>query len=168
MLDLKSSIEIPNEVEYKPPPTMCEVENSKETNIMQSDAYSSYFCTYWKHDEDEMPKYEVLFDFCIDYSSFHPYDIPPPSYSVNEFIRSSNVDVYTKKETYDVDLCHKKFEHVCKPLDEGHLMENFPSETHILSGSLKEDIENLTESMENTIDTNALVTRCCWKDSRGK
>ena len=76
--------------------------------------------------------------------------------------------MYTKKETYPMDLCHKKIEHVGQPLDEGHLMENFPSETHILSGSLKEDIENLMESMENIIDTNALVTRCCWKDSRGK
>ena len=72
-----------------------------------------------------MTKYEVLSDFCRDCSSLQPYDTPSSSYSVHELIISSNVDVYAKKETYDVDLCHKKFEHVCQPLDEGHLMEDF-------------------------------------------
>ena len=115
-----------------------------------------------------MPKYEVLSEFCRDYTSLHPYDIPSPSYSVNELIISSNVDVYTKKETYVVELCHKKFEHVCQPLDEGHLMENFPCETHLLSGSLKEDREKLMEFMNNFVDINSLVTRCCWKASKGE
>ena len=107
--------------------------------------------------------YEVFSYFFRDYTSLQPYDIPSPSYSVNEFIRSSNVDVYTKKETYDVDLCHKKFEHVCKPLDEGHLMEDLLCEAHHLSGALKEDRENLMSSMNNFVDINALVARCCWK-----
>ena len=66
-------------------------------------------------------------------------------------------------ETYVVDLCHKKFEHVCQSLDEGNLMENFPCETHLLSGSLKEDREKLRAAMKNIVDTNALVTRCCQK-----
>ena len=71
-----------------------------------------------------MPKYEVLSDFFRDYTSLQPYDIPSPSYSVNELMRYSNVDMYSKKETYDVDLCHKEFEHVCQPLDEGHIMHD--------------------------------------------
>ena len=115
-----------------------------------------------------MPKYEVLYAFFRDYTSFQPYDIPSPSYSVNELIRSSNVDVYAKKETYVVDLCHKKFEHVCQELDEGKLMENFPYETHLFSGSIKEDTENLRTRMKNIVDTNSLVTRCCWKYSEGE
>ena len=41
----------------------------------------------------------ILSDFCRDYTSLQPYDIPSPSYSVNELIRSLNVDVYAKKET---------------------------------------------------------------------
>ena len=61
-----------------------------------------------------MPKFDILSNFCIDYTSLNPYDIPSPSYSVNELITSSNVDVYAKKETHVVDLCHKKFEHVCQ------------------------------------------------------
>ena len=66
MSSLKSSIELPNEVEYKPPPAVCEVENLKETNMMQSDAHNSDFCTYQQHAEDEMTKYEVLYDFFRD------------------------------------------------------------------------------------------------------
>ena len=38
----------------------------------------------------------------------------------------------------------------------------------IFSGSLKEDREKLTSSMNNLVDTNSLVTRCCWKDSVGE
>ena len=168
MSDLKSSIELPNEVEYTPPPAVCEVENSKETNMMQSDAHSSDFCTYWQHDEDEIPNYEILSDFCRDYTSLQPYDIPSPSYSVNELIRSSNVDVYAKKETYAVDLCHKKFEHVCQPVDEGNFMGDLICEPHHLSGSLKEDRENLMAAMNNIVDINALMARGCWKASGGE
>ena len=90
-----------------------------------------------------MPKYEVLSDFCRDYTSLKPYDIPSTSYSVTELIRSYNVDVYAKKEIYVVDLCHKKFEHVCQPLDEGHLVEDILCEPRHLSGSINEDNEKL-------------------------
>ena len=38
----------------------------------------------------------------------------------------------------------------------------------IFSGSLKEDIENLTSTMNNFVDTNPLVTRCCWTTSVGE
>ena len=33
----------------------------------------------------------------------------------------------------------------------------------IFSRSLKEDRVNLTSAMNNFDDTNALVTKCCWK-----
>ena len=95
-----------------------------------------------------MPKYEVLSDFCRYYTSLQTYDIPSPSYSINELMRSSNVDVYAKKETYAVDLCHKKFEHVCQQLDEGQLMEDLLCGSHHLSGSLKEDIDSAYGSHE--------------------
>ena len=123
--------------------------------MVQRDAHSSNFCTYSNHDEDEMPKYEVNYDFCRDYTSLQPYDTPSPLYSVHELIRSSNVDVCAKKETYVVDICHKEFEHVCHPLDEGHLMEDIFCEPHNLSGSLKEDVEELMESMNNLVEINA-------------
>ena len=47
-------------------------------------------------------------------------------------------------------------------------MENLICEPHHLSGSLKEDRENFMESMKNLVDINALVARCCWKDSKGE
>ena len=42
-------------------------------------------------------------------------------------------------------------------------MKNILYEKHHLSGSLKEDRDKLMESMKNFVDTNSLVTRCCWK-----
>ena len=76
--------------------------------------------------------------------------------------------MYAKKETYAVDLCHKKFEHVCQPLDEGHFMGDILCEPHHLSGSLKEDRENLMAAMNNIVDINALMARGCWKASGGE
>ena len=101
----------------------------------------------------------ILSDFCRDYTSFQPYDTPSPSYSVHELIRSSIVDLCAKKETYAMYFCHNKFEHVFQSLDEGNLMENILCEPHNLSGSLKEDGENLMESMNNLVDINAWVER---------
>ena len=73
--------------------------------MMQRDAHSSDFCIYWQHDEDEIPKYEVLSDFFRDYNSLQPYDIPSPSYSVNELMRSSNVDVYMQRKKHRNICC---------------------------------------------------------------
>ena len=42
---LKSSVEIPNSVEEKPPPNVCELGNMKEKNLVQRDAHHSDFCT---------------------------------------------------------------------------------------------------------------------------
>ena len=44
----------------------------------------------------------------------------------------------------------------------------FLCEPHNLSGSLKEDIKKLMESMKNLVDINALVAICCWKASGGE
>ena len=44
---LKSSFELPHEVEYKPPSARCELGNLKENNLMQREEHSSYFCTIW-------------------------------------------------------------------------------------------------------------------------
>ena len=67
-----------------------------------------------------------------------------------------------------MDLFHKEFEHVCQSLDEGNLMEDILFEPHNLSGLLKEDREKLKEALKNLVDINALVARCCWKDSGGE
>ena len=40
---MKSSSELPKEVEYKPPPAECELGNLKEKNMMQRDGYGSKF-----------------------------------------------------------------------------------------------------------------------------
>ena len=42
-------------------------------------------------------------------------------------------------------------------------MDYIISKSHNLSGSLKDDKEKLMASMNNFVDINALVTRCCWK-----
>ena len=50
--DMKSLFEIPNEVEYKPPPAGCELGNLKGIkNMMQRDAHCPDFCTLLQHDE---------------------------------------------------------------------------------------------------------------------
>ena len=115
-----------------------------------------------------MQKYEVLFDFFIYYISFHPYDTPSPSYSINELIRASIVDLRAKKETYAMDFYHKEFEHVCQSFDEGNLMDDILCEPHNLSGSLKEDIEKNMAAMNKLVYINAWVARCCWKASGGE
>ena len=47
-------------------------------------------------------------------------------------------------------------------------MEDILGEPHHLSGSLKEDKNNLREAMKTFVDINALVARCCWKASGGE
>ena len=45
---LKSSFELPNEVEDKPPPSGCELGNLKEKHMMQREEHNLDFCTLWK------------------------------------------------------------------------------------------------------------------------
>ena len=47
-------------------------------------------------------------------------------------------------------------------------MEDLLYEIHHLIGSLKEDREKLMEAMNNFVEINALVARCCWKYSGGE
>ena len=58
--------------------------------------------------------------------------------------------------------------YVCQLLEEETLVEDLLCEPHILSGSLKEDINKLMAAMKNFVDINALVARCCWKASGGE
>ena len=44
-------------------------------------------------------------------------------------------------------------------------MEDILGEPHHLIGSLKEDKKKLMAAMKNIVDINALVVRCCWKNS---
>ena len=53
-------------------------------------------------------------------------------------------------------------------LEEETLVDDLLCEPHNLSGSLKEERNNLIKSMKNFVDINALVARCCWKDSGGE
>ena len=43
--------------------------------------------------------------------------------------------------------------------------EDILCEPHNLTRLLKKDRMKLMESMKNFVDINALVARCCWKDS---
>ena len=47
-------------------------------------------------------------------------------------------------------------------------MEDIICEPHHLIGSLKEDKDKLMAALKNLVDINALVARCCWKDSGGE
>ena len=67
-----------------------------------------------------------------------------------------------------MDLFHKKYGIMCQLLEGETLVEDILCETHNFSRSLKEDRENLMVSMNKFLDTNALVTRCCLKDSVGE
>ena len=48
---MKSSFDLPNEVEDKPPPFGCELGNLKKKNMMQRDDHCSDFWTLLQHDE---------------------------------------------------------------------------------------------------------------------
>ena len=76
--------------------------------------------------------------------------------------------MYVENEFCVVDPCHKKNGPICHLLEEETFMEDLLYEPHHLSGSLKEDRENLMVAMNNFVDINALVARCCWKASGGE
>ena len=67
-----------------------------------------------------------------------------------------------------VDSCHKKNGHICQLLEEETLVEDILGEPHHFIRSLKEDRKKLRASMENFVDINALLARCCWKASGGE
>ena len=160
---MKSSIEIPNEVEEKPPLVVCEVENSKEKNMMQREENSSEFWTLLQHDEAVMKRHETI----SDHISFQPSEIPSTSHHGSECAENSKANLYVEDEFCVVDPCHKKNGHICQLLEEENLLEDILGEPCHLSGSLKEDRKNLREAMKNFVDLNAFVSRCCWKASGG-
>ena len=75
---------------------------------MQRDAHSSNFCTLLQHDEDEMPRNEVLSDFCKGHMPFQPLEIPSTSHHGSDFAENSKVDLYVENEFCVVDPCHNK------------------------------------------------------------
>ena len=42
-------------------------------------------------------------------------------------------------------------------------MEDIICEPHHINGPLKEDREKFMAAMDNVVDINSLVARCCWK-----
>ena len=132
---------------------------------MQRDGHSSEFWTLLQHDEAEMPRHEMLSDFCTDHMSFHPSEIPSISHHESECEENSKADLYVEDDFYVVDSCHKKNGHLCQLFEEETLVEDLLCNLHHFSGSLKEEREKLMEPMKNFVDTNALVARCFWKAS---
>ena len=53
-----------------------------------------------------------------------------------------------------VDPYHKKNGPICKLLEEETLVEDILCEPHHLSGSLKEERENIMEDIKNFVETN--------------
>ena len=68
--DIKTSSELPNDVEYKPPPVGCELGKLKEKTTMQRDKHNSEFWTLLQHDEAEMTRTDMLSHFCTNHMSF--------------------------------------------------------------------------------------------------
>ena len=103
-------------------------------------------------------------DFCnshVHLQPSYPWEDGKTSHHGSECAENSKAGLYVEDEFYVVDSCHKKNGHICQLLGEETLMEDILGEPCHLSGSLKEDRNNLREAMKNFVDINALVTRCC-------
>ena len=114
---MKSSVDLPNEVEDKPPSARCKLENSKEKNMMQRDAHSSYFGTPLHDDEDEILRNEMIYGFCNHQMTFQPLDILSTSHHGSDFAENSKVDLYVENEFCIMDPCHKKNGLICQLLE---------------------------------------------------
>ena len=112
--------------------------------------------------------YEKNSDFCKGHFSLQPSKVSSTSYNISDIIKDSNVDVGVKNQTCVVDLCHKKIDLSHQPLEGVKIMEDLLCDPHHLIGSLNEDKYKLMEAMNKFVETNTLVTRCCWKYSRGE
>ena len=75
---------------------------------MQRDEHSSEFWTLLQHDEAEMPRDDMLSDFCTDHMSFHPSEIPSTLKNGSDFAENSKADLHDENEFCVVDPCHKK------------------------------------------------------------
>ena len=118
-----------------------------------------------EEDEDEIPMYDVLYYLCKDHISLQTLEIHSTSYHGSDFAKDSKVFWYVENEIFFVDPCHKKDCLMCEPLEGENLVEDLICEPPHLSGSIKDDRDNLMESMNNFVYTNALATICCWKAS---
>ena len=129
--------------------------------MMQRDGHSSECWTLFQNDEAEIPRHEMLSNFYTDHMPFQHSEIPSTSHHGSDCAENSKVGLYVEDEFYVVDSCYKKNGHICQLLGEETLMDDILGEPHHLSGSLKEDRNNLREAMKNFVDINALVARCC-------
>ena len=66
-------------------------------------------------DEDEIPRNDVLSNFCKDHISFQPSEIPSTSYHGSDFATNSKVGRYVENEICVVDPFHKKDDLMCHP-----------------------------------------------------
>ena len=57
--------------------------------MMQRDEYGSDFCTLSQHDEDEIPRNEVIYNFFKYHMSFKPSEIPSTSHHGSDFAENS-------------------------------------------------------------------------------
>ena len=90
--------------------------------MMQRDGHNSEFWTLLQHDEAEIPRHEMLSDFCIDHMSFQPSDILSTSHHGNGFAENPKDDLYAKNEFGVVDPFHKKNGPIIQILEEETLV----------------------------------------------
>ena len=80
---------------------------------MQRDEHGSDFCTLLQHDEDEIPRNEVLSDFLKYHMSFQPSEIPSTSHHGSDFAENSKASLYVENAFCVVDPCHKENFLIC-------------------------------------------------------
>ena len=90
--------------------------------MMQRDEYSSEFWTLLQHDEAEIPRPDMLSDFCTDHMSFQPSEIPSTSHHGSDFAENPKADLHDENEFFVVDPCHKKSSILCQILEEDTLV----------------------------------------------
>ena len=105
--ELQSPLEPHNDEEDKATPFGCEPENLVEDQAT--------IVPLHKGEEDEMPRYDVLYDFCKDHISFQPSEIPSTSYHGSDFATYSKVGRYVENEICVVDQCHKQDDIMFQP-----------------------------------------------------
>ena len=113
---MNSSSELPNEVEDKPPPVGYELRKLKEKNMMQRDEHNLEFWTLLQHDEAEIPRNKIIYNFLTYHMSFQPSQIPSTSHHRGDFAEDSKADLYVENEFFVVDPCHKKNGPICQLL----------------------------------------------------
>ena len=62
-------------------------------------------------DEDEIPRYDVISDFCKDYISLQPSKLPSTSYHGSDFAKDYNADMSVENEFWVVDSSQNVISH---------------------------------------------------------